>query len=139
MADITRPTFPVLNPSGKFLRSLQTNSEKSSVAFGSPGSVEAGGRLEVLGQGEKEPPTGPVDEEEPIDVPDVPNGGYGWFIVFAAFAANAIIDGIAYCFGIFLPALVYEFHESKAKTSWVGSILSGFYLSVGEIPALFLH
>ncbi|CAG0883434.1 unnamed protein product [Darwinula stevensoni] len=115
---------------------ILTNSEKSSVAFGSPGSVGTGGR-EVLSPGEKElgTPAVPVDEEEPIEVPDVPNGGYGWVIVFAAFAANAIIDGIAYCFGIFLPALVLEFHESKAKTSWVGSILSGFYLSVGPVAS----
>lgn len=43
-----------------------------------------------------------------------------------------IVDGIAYTFGIFLGEFVKFFGEGKGKTAWVGSLLSGMYLSAGE-------
>lgn len=45
---------------------------------------------------------------------------------------NLIVDGIAYTFGIFLGEFVKFFGEGKGKTAWVGSLLSGMYLSAGE-------
>ena len=45
---------------------------------------------------------------------------------------NMIVDGIAYTFGIFLGEFVKFFGEGKGKTAWVGSLLSGMYLSAGE-------
>jgi hypothetical protein len=45
---------------------------------------------------------------------------------------NMIVDGIAYTFGVFLGEFVKFFGEGKGKTAWVGSLLSGMYLSAGE-------
>lgn len=45
---------------------------------------------------------------------------------------NMIVDGIAYTFGIFLPEFVDYFGEGKGKVAWVGSCLSGVYLSAGK-------
>lgn len=56
---------------------------------------------------------------------------YGWVIVFASFMCNMIVDGIAYTFGVFLPVFVEHFGEGKGKVAWVGSCLSGVYLSAG--------
>jgi len=44
-----------------------------------------------------------------------------------------IVDGIAYTFGVFLGEFVKYFGEGKGKTAWVGSLLSGMYLSAGKI------
>ncbi|KAF4524595.1 hypothetical protein B566_EDAN008550 [Ephemera danica] len=68
-----------------------------------------------------------------IELPAPPDGGYGWVIVFASFMCNLIVDGIAYTFGIFLGDFVRYYGEGKGKTAWVGSLLSGMYLSVGPI------
>lgn len=57
---------------------------------------------------------------------------YGWVIVFASFMCNMIVDGIAYTFGVFLPEFVDYFGEGKGKVAWVGSCLSGVYLSAGR-------
>lgn len=46
---------------------------------------------------------------------------------------NMIVDGIAYTFGIFLPEFVDYFGEGKGKVAWVGSCLSGVYLSAGKL------
>lgn len=46
---------------------------------------------------------------------------------------NLIVDGIAYTFGVFLGSFVDYYGEPKGKTAWVGSLLSGMYLSAGPI------
>ncbi|XP_075227567.1 uncharacterized protein LOC142328015 [Lycorma delicatula] len=81
----------------------------------------------------------PPQEEDVIsyceyhDIPPPPDGGYGWVIVFASFMCNMIVDGIAYTFGVFLGEFVKTFNEGKGKTAWVGSLLSGMYLSAGPV------
>lgn len=54
-------------------------------------------------------------------------------IVFASFMCNMIVDGIAYTFGVFLSEFVEYFGEGKGKVAWVGSLLSGVYLSAGPV------
>lgn len=44
---------------------------------------------------------------------------------------NMIVDGIAYTFGVFLGEFVTYFKEGKGRVAWVGSCLSGVYLSAG--------
>ncbi|XP_069697848.1 monocarboxylate transporter 14 isoform X3 [Periplaneta americana] len=80
----------------------------------------------------------PPDEDaisycEYHDLPPPPDGGYGWVVVFASFMCNMIVDGIAYTFGVFLGEFVKFFGEGKGKTAWVGSLLSGMYLSAGPV------
>ncbi|CAH0552902.1 unnamed protein product [Brassicogethes aeneus] len=67
------------------------------------------------------------------DLPPPPDGGYGWVVVFASFMCNMIVDGIAYTFGIFLTQIMEHYGETKGKTAWVGSLLSGMYLSAGPV------
>jgi hypothetical protein len=50
-----------------------------------------------------------------------------------------IVDGIAYTFGVFLGEFVKFFGEGKGKTAWVGSLLSGMYLSAGECLLFTAH
>ncbi|XP_023029539.1 monocarboxylate transporter 5 isoform X2 [Leptinotarsa decemlineata] len=76
------------------------------------------------------------DEDEYCDyhdLPPPPDGGYGWVVVFASFMCNLIVDGIAYTFGVFLSDIVTSYGETKGKTAWVGSLLSGMYLSAGPL------
>uniref|UniRef100_A0A182TKX4 Major facilitator superfamily (MFS) profile domain-containing protein n=1 Tax=Anopheles melas TaxID=34690 RepID=A0A182TKX4_9DIPT len=80
--------------------------------------------------------TSPDDDDggcEYHDMPPPPDGGYGWVIVFASFMCNMIVDGIAYTFGVFLNEFVVYFGEGKGTVAWVGSLLSGMYLSAGPV------
>lgn len=75
------------------------------------------------------------DDDDDIDysqLPPPPDGGYGWVIVFASFFCNMVVDGIAYTFGVFLDEFVSYFGEGKGKVAWVGSLLSGMYLTAGK-------
>lgn len=73
------------------------------------------------------------EEAAMADIPEPPDGGFGWVIVAASFLCNLIVDGIAYTFGIFFGDFVKYYDAPKGKVAWVGSLLSGFYLSVGPI------
>lgn len=53
-------------------------------------------------------------------------------IVLASFLCNMVVDGIAYTFGVFLNAFVEDFKEGPGKVAWVGSLLSGMYLTAGK-------
>lgn len=98
-------------------------------------SVEEQSRLTGADGGADE--TSPEDEGGSLceyhDIPPPPDGGYGWVVVFASFMCNMIVDGIAYTFGVFLGEFVKYFGEGKGKTAWVGSLLSGMYLSAGPV------
>lgn len=74
-----------------------------------------------------------AEEEEDFwgGIPEPPDGGWGWVIVFASFMCNVVVDGIAYSFGIFLIHFVDFYKSSKGKTAWVGSLLTGCYLIAG--------
>ncbi|KAH9413997.1 hypothetical protein DERP_012374 [Dermatophagoides pteronyssinus] len=77
--------------------------------------------------------------EDEFDEPHIliqdpaPDGGYGWVVVMASFFCNLIVDGIAYTFGLFFEIFVAHFGVSKSKVALCGSILNGFYLSVGPL------
>lgn len=62
----------------------------------------------------------------------ISDGGYGWVIVLASFLCNMIVDGIAYSFGVFLDPFAKFYNESPGNIAWVGSLLSGMYLTAGK-------
>lgn len=116
------------------------NNEISSSSFSfqteSEYSVEEQSRLtgaDATGGDEASPDDEGGSLCEYHDIPPPPDGGYGWVVVFASFMCNMIVDGIAYTFGVFLGEFVKYFGEGKGKTAWVGSLLSGMYLSAGKI------
>lgn len=64
------------------------------------------------------------DDEEEVDVkkPKIPDGGWGWMVVFASLIISMIADGISFSFGLLYIEFLTEFNESKSKTSWIGSL-----------------
>ncbi|KAF7488829.1 Monocarboxylate transporter 12-B [Sarcoptes scabiei] len=81
----------------------------------------------------------PIIVEDDFEEPQIliqdpaPDGGYGWIIVMASFFCNLIVDGIAYTFGLFFEIFIGHFATSKSKVALCGSLLNGFYLSVGPL------
>uniref|UniRef100_A0A224YTN2 Integral to membrane n=1 Tax=Rhipicephalus zambeziensis TaxID=60191 RepID=A0A224YTN2_9ACAR len=84
--------------------------------------------------GDEDVDDGALDPEEfYAAIPEPPDGGWGWMIVAASFLCNMVVDGIAYTFGIFFPEFVDHFKAPKGTVAWVGSLLSGCYLSAGPL------
>lgn len=65
--------------------------------------------------------------------PEIPDGGFGWVVVFASLMVSMIADGISFSFGLIYTELLAYFHESKAKTAWIGSLFLAVPLLVGPV------
>ena len=80
---------------------------------------------------------GKQDDFDP-DTPPVPlDGGWGWVVVVASLLCNIIVDGVCFSFGVLYLELLEAFEESKGKTAWVGSLVPGMYLGMGECSLAF--
>ncbi|KAJ8965758.1 hypothetical protein NQ314_003916 [Rhamnusium bicolor] len=77
-----------------------------------------------------------LDSDDCNDLPPPPDGGYGWVVVVASFMCNMVVDGIGYSFGIFLTDIVEYYGESKGKTAWVGSLLTGMCMCAGPLASM---
>lgn len=65
--------------------------------------------------------------------PRIPDGGYGWVVVFASVMVSLVADGISFSFGLLYIEFLNYFNESTAKTSWIGSIFLSVPLLSGPV------
>ncbi|CAG5126709.1 unnamed protein product [Candidula unifasciata] len=63
----------------------------------------------------------------------VPDGGYGWFVVFGCFLLHVVTGGIERSDGVFFLQLTSRFGQSAQLTSWPGAIMSTLNLCLGPI------
>ncbi|CAF4861441.1 unnamed protein product [Pieris macdunnoughi] len=73
------------------------------------------------------------DETDENKLPPIPDGGWGWVVVFAAFLVSACADGLAYSFGILHEEFINYFDASQSKTSLIGSLFISIPLISGPI------
>lgn len=65
--------------------------------------------------------------------PKIPDGGWGWMVVFASLMICLISDGISFSFGMLYIEFLKEFQESKSKTAWIGSLFMAVPLILGPV------
>lgn len=65
--------------------------------------------------------------------PVIPDGGYGWIVVFSSLVVSLIADGISFSFGLLYTEFLIYFGESKSKTAWIGSIFLAVPLLSGPV------
>lgn len=70
-------------------------------------------------------------EETWITIP--PDGGWGWVVVFASFIINFFIDGLTYCFGLFLEDISRDLKVHPTSVAWATSLMTGFYYFAGPL------
>lgn len=75
------------------------------------------------------------DDDDEFSEIVVPDGGWGWVVVFASFMINMIADGITFSFGIYNVEFLKYFGDSKGKTAWIGSIFMASPLLSGPIAS----
>lgn len=62
------------------------------------------------------------EDEDDLKKPKIPDGGWGWVVVFSSLIISMIADGISFSFGLLYIEFLNEFNESKSKTAWIGSL-----------------
>ncbi|EDW01998.1 monocarboxylate transporter 14 [Drosophila grimshawi] len=65
--------------------------------------------------------------------PKMPDGGYGWVVVFASLVVSLIWDGLSFSFGLINTELLAYFGESPSKTAWISSLYFSVPLLMGPI------
>ncbi|XP_036331021.1 uncharacterized protein LOC118742785 [Rhagoletis pomonella] len=65
--------------------------------------------------------------------PEIPDGGYGWVVVFASLVVSLIADGLSFSFGLINSELLDYFGESPSKTAWISSLFFSVPLLMGPI------
>uniref|UniRef100_V5G9Z7 Monocarboxylate transporter n=2 Tax=Anoplophora glabripennis TaxID=217634 RepID=V5G9Z7_ANOGL len=67
--------------------------------------------------------------------PKIPDGGWGWWVVFAACMLNVISEGITLSFGFLYIEFLEEFKASASVTSWIGSLFMAIPLLAGPLAS----
>ena len=70
--------------------------------------------------------------DDRLEEPVAPDGGWGWAVLIASFFSSVIVDGVCFSYGIFYVQFLDHFGENKSTTAWVGSVLNGTYMIMGE-------
>lgn len=78
------------------------------------------------------------DEEDKVKRPEVPDGGWGWVVVFASLVISMIADGISFSFGLLYIQYIEAFGQTKQKTAWIGSLFMAVPLLTGPIMSAFV-
>lgn len=63
----------------------------------------------------------------------IPDGGWGWMVVFASFVISMIADGVSFSFGLLYIEFLRYFRSSKSATAWIGSLFMAVPLMSGPI------
>ncbi|CAM4782947.1 unnamed protein product [Rotaria magnacalcarata] len=72
--------------------------------------------------------------------PIVPDGGWGWIIVFSSFMIHFIMDGITYSMGdVFLHPMMDNLHKARGPVSTIFGILPAITLATGPIATIFTN
>ncbi|KPJ04472.1 Monocarboxylate transporter 12 [Papilio xuthus] len=66
-------------------------------------------------------------------LPQIPDGGWGWVVVVAAFLISACADGLAFSFGLLHEEFTSYFETTQSKTSLIGSLFIATPLLAGPI------
>lgn len=105
--------------------------EKCAAQNNNNGGVYISGQMEAMNETDVSSITSENAMSKKKSV--IPDGGYGWMVVFASLAIQLIIDGIAFSFGLIYTELLNYFEESKTKTAWIGALFFAVPLMSGPV------
>ncbi|CAC5357033.1 unnamed protein product [Mytilus coruscus] len=63
----------------------------------------------------------------------VPDGGYGWLVVFSSYMVHFIIGGVERSAGLLYLQFLERYKESAALTAWLCGVASGVRLMLGPL------
>lgn len=66
-------------------------------------------------------------------LPPIPDGGWGWVVVLAAFLVNACADGLSFSYGLLQEQFALYFETSQSRISLIGSLFIATPLLAGPV------
>ncbi|CAJ0574709.1 unnamed protein product, partial [Mesorhabditis spiculigera] len=68
-------------------------------------------------------------------IPIIPDGGWGWVVVFGSFMIHVIADGFVYSFGVVAEKLIDVFKSDNTMSAMTIALLTGLTLGAGPIAS----
>ncbi|XP_053675478.1 monocarboxylate transporter 9 [Anopheles nili] len=125
---------PAPDSPGSWRGNYEKNLSMTQLKVPGGGGGGAGGRIRLNSEmSEADSILSSYHEPEKKKPPKIPDGGYGWVIVFSSFMISLIMDGVSFSFGLIYTELLDYFGESKSKTAWIGSLFIAVPLLAGPI------
>ena len=112
-----------------------SNTEATHVVSGN-GNANANDDTPAQTNDTNRPEVGSEAEVKSPSEPAVPDGGWGWIVVFGSFMIHVIADGIAYSFGVFVEDFVDYFECSRSEIGGLGSLMLGVTWGSGNVYLL---
>ena len=80
--------------------------------------------------------TSPEEAAPPDAFEAIPDGGYGWFIVFGAFSVQFWVAGLVKSYGVLYVEIMETFPSTTATVaSWIPAILSALCLALAPLSS----
>ncbi|KAJ6215728.1 hypothetical protein RDWZM_010228 [Blomia tropicalis] len=76
-----------------------------------------------------------INYKPPNPIKMIPDGGWGWLIVFGSFIISLVTDGFSYTSGVFYQKFLHEYGQSESITSIFIAIMTGMISVMGPIAA----
>lgn len=73
------------------------------------------------------------EDTEDEEIPPIPDGGWGWVVVVAAFIVTCVTDGLSFSFGVLHLAFKQYFNSKESATSLIGSLFIATPLIAGPV------
>lgn len=71
-------------------------------------------------------------EEEVHWHQDVPDGGWGWMVVFGCTFMHFLVGGVNRSYGVLFLQLRHKFNSTAAITAWVGGMATAFRMGLSK-------
>jgi MFS transporter, MCT family, solute carrier family 16 (monocarboxylic acid transporters), member 14 len=75
------------------------------------------------------------DSDDEYKAPTIPDGGWGWVVVAAAFLVSACADGLGFSYGLLQEEFTEYFEGNQSKISLIGSLFLAAPLLLGPIAS----
>lgn len=69
----------------------------------------------------------------------IPDGGYGWVVVAAAFMTQVLCNGFVFTIGKFYAEFLNFYQANEMQTSIVGALLNGMQHAVGKLTGKLIN
>ncbi|KAH6639332.1 major facilitator superfamily domain-containing protein [Boeremia exigua] len=138
--------FPEINKASKYSSTLELPSLPNSAAVSELHLTYESRKQSASDEETQTPPRSPTPTSTTngpgaFSTTAIPDGGYGWVVVFAGFIVTFWINGMANCWGILQSALLKSTlsHVPTSTVSFIGSLNLSFGVAFGVLTSKVGH
>nr|AKN21510.1 slc16a-15 [Schmidtea mediterranea] len=76
-----------------------------------------------------------IDKEDIKNENEIPDGGWGWMVLFATVVMRMLVSGVYVSFGLFIKEFITEFNSNQTILSWLVSFNQAINLGITPLAS----